>query len=516
MSTIKPKPPRGKKSTASVVKTTKVTPPETSKASTAIIKVEETPPAPEYVEIRVPSEGLGIHAGQLFTLRKNMFFTGSAPVPLKTFNIQPITPGWQITAPKIPLDHWSQIVAFHKWCVATFRAETHISHLLTEDGRWVHCPFHQQVTRGAMTVQVDYTTPENLAIFEDLRTRFGVNSGHWHATTHNHVTSGAFASGTDKGDEMHKQGYHLTVGHCDKPTISIDARVRILMAVKFDNDGNRVAPPVSELLQVSDYGTIIDIPGWCAGMPEDIRTKMAMYHVTNTLDEGFPAEWKDYVTEKKFVSGPGVHKGGYQYPQYHGAGQSQYSSPINEAKAALMRMTKGTLSFATGASIMGSASSAETVPMAMEAVGMFEKKGRMFTKSVLDIFSSLNIFRHAANICLEAAEQVMCYCTKEGSFDSTAEEYMNHLRDIGIRKLAQYTSESLLVISYILKKAEAVVPKNTDYSAFALQLRELRLFLVSKQAYDTADNVLNQKNVPLIIEFLNTVPDQNVPEAQEA
>jgi hypothetical protein len=338
--------PKGKKGRPKQTKeeTKVVTPPKAEKETSPPESqaTETTSPDEETTQrtVVLPSGGYKLWEGKLYSPRSNRFFAMDAVVPLKSLDIEAVEPKLSVKCPKISWTDWCQIVSFHRWCVATFRAETHISHLLTRDGQYVHCPFHQQVRRGAMTIQVDYVSPENQEIIRQLGERYGISTGDFHGTTHNHVVSGAFESGTDKSDEEFKQGFHFTVGNMDKPVISIHARVRVIIPAQFDGEGNRLAPAVRELVpDIKDVGQLIEIPGWDPALKPEHRVALSQHWAIRTPkltrvergvaevvvegqvatpDDGFPEEWKDYITEIPTTSystpgkyyGPGHYYGG--------------------------------------------------------------------------------------------------------------------------------------------------------------------------------------------------------------
>ena len=126
----------------------------------------------------------------------------------KKCNIPVEVPATQWTGPKIPWAIWSEIVG---WCQVT--QELHKSEALvflfldTDKMEWSHwfCP---QKTAG-MTVKSDHDHKdwaEQRKAFPDLQ--FG--------SVHHHCDSSAFASGTDKADEIDREGLHFTVGHVGK------------------------------------------------------------------------------------------------------------------------------------------------------------------------------------------------------------------------------------------------------------------------------------------------------------
>lgn len=295
---------------------------------------------PAVIALPPPPRIILLKGDQFLEPRQNRFFHAPAPVELelpglviKPVTVLPIglTPGLR----RLTYDEWCQIAAFHVWSVATFRAETLLDHFILPNGEHYTTPFHQQVTRGAMTISVDYTTSENVELMQRL-TAMGINSGDFHGTTHNHVTMSAFASGTDKDDEAFKQGWHFTIGNCDKKPLSVHGRIRIRFSPRFDEDGNRIAKGFSEIYEVSDWSKVIDIPGVDEDMPPELRKQICEYWVTRPKDQGFPEEWKSFVSEKKFTSysgggtghGPARFQG--RYYGGHGGYQGQFPTDDDE------------------------------------------------------------------------------------------------------------------------------------------------------------------------------------------
>lgn len=281
--------------------------PSTQAAAAAAAPEVETP---AIVLEPVPLRKMAIVDNILVEAVSNRYFHGfSAVAGLPGIEIEKVAPQFGCTPflPKLTFDEWKQIVSFHRWSVATYSAETHISTLLTADGQYIHCPFHQAIRRGAMTVNVDYTTPDNIAILEQFQSELGINTGDFHASTHNHVRAGAFASGTDKDDETFKQGWHFTIGNCDQKKVSIDGRVRVKFNPRWDDEGRVMVRASSNLIQISDWANWVDIPHVHPDMPDAMRKDAALFWLTTCPDEGFPEEWKSYITETKTVYGGHGH-----------------------------------------------------------------------------------------------------------------------------------------------------------------------------------------------------------------
>lgn len=316
---------------------------------------EDGVPPGEMISLPAPYEGYryamvpeGIRrdksTGKLFVYRDNGFF--KIPAPLDCIGDLAIEveddARAKVICNRIPWEDWIQICAFHRWSVATFRAETMISHLLTREGKFIHVPFHQQVTRGAMTIHVNYESPENEELYTRLIQEHGVNMGAFHGTTHNHVVSTAFESGVDKSDETDKQGFHFTLGQLDKFPLDIHARVRIIIPGSFAN-GQLVVGASRQYGVIEDYSQLIEVPGVEDDMPPELRIAISKHRVTRTTDLGFPEEWKAMVTEKKYVAPvtrPYTASTGTNYGGKNGFGHSP-SSVKGQSSVASHRQFNG-------------------------------------------------------------------------------------------------------------------------------------------------------------------------------
>jgi hypothetical protein len=308
--------------------------PKVSKRSSTELSIVPPPEPPKENKVEpadtsghawIPPDGLIIGDKKVYAARRNRFFEALTEVPLPSINARPMEDPLKILLPPIPYDHWKQIVSWHRKVVADYNAEAHISHLLTRDNQYLHVPFHQSIRRGAMTVDVNYKSPDNLAIMERLEQEYGVSTGDYHGTTHNHVKSSAFESGVDKNDETHKQGVHFTVGYMDRPVIDIHCRIRVLLNAVFDPEtGARRLAASSQYVLVEDYGRVIDIPGWDPDIPLETRKTLSKWHAIHVPDEGHPAEWMDFIDEVAYTS---YHNQG-NWPQTYGNqgayGQTNY------------------------------------------------------------------------------------------------------------------------------------------------------------------------------------------------
>jgi hypothetical protein len=264
-----------------------------------------TPPPPPTSEEKTI---IYLHDDKAVVPASNRFITGYAPVIVDGLEIRGGLPRVGPVEGLSPMSYedWCQIVSFHRWVVEKWSCEAIISHLIDRDLNWHHVPFHQEVRRNAMTIDVDYTSEANQALLEKLREEHGIDIGDFHGSTHNHVTTSAFASGTDHEDETHKQGLHVTVGKMDQAEIDIDARLRVNFSPKFDEEtGEKVRGGASYLFNLNNTGIakFIEVPGLQPDMPVELAKELIKYNLARCPDNGFPDEWRDMVTLKTYQSG---------------------------------------------------------------------------------------------------------------------------------------------------------------------------------------------------------------------
>ena len=143
-----------------------------------------------------------VHSDTVYEEVDNPLFTTYKKCAVQKKEPKPVWKG-----AKIPWNLWMQAVA---WCQVTqekFKSEALI--YLFYDTNKPSSPWQlwlvPQITNG-MTVKAD-TNNANYKLerkmFPDLQ--FG--------SLHHHCTSGAFASGTDKDDEVDRDGFHFTIGN---------------------------------------------------------------------------------------------------------------------------------------------------------------------------------------------------------------------------------------------------------------------------------------------------------------
>jgi hypothetical protein len=123
-------------------------------------------------------------------------------------------PEWH--GPKIPWEMWRKLTA---WCQVTqkkFGSEALVYLFFDASTNEWATWFLPQTTQG-MTVKADTRNPQ----FKIQRKNYcDLQFG----TLHHHCTAGAFASGTDKDDEVDRDGFHFTIGNIGEKEHSVHFR----------------------------------------------------------------------------------------------------------------------------------------------------------------------------------------------------------------------------------------------------------------------------------------------------
>tara|TARA_R110002074_G_scaffold66837_2_gene157647 strand:+ start:2206 stop:3363 length:1158 start_codon:yes stop_codon:yes gene_type:complete len=152
-----------------------------------------------------------VHDNVVYEEKSTPFITSFIPQTVKILKPQPLWHG-----PKIPWEMWRKLTA---WCQVTqtkFGSEA-LAYLFFDSNtsEWATW-FLPQITQG-MTVKADTKNPQ----FKIQRKNYcDLQFG----TLHHHCTSGAFASGTDKDDEVDRDGFHFTIGNLGEKEHSVHFR----------------------------------------------------------------------------------------------------------------------------------------------------------------------------------------------------------------------------------------------------------------------------------------------------
>lgn len=159
------------------------------------------------------------------------------------------------------------------------------------------CFPHQQEARTGMTARElegdEKTVARKALLKKEGWTEFG--------TVHHHCTASAFASGTDKADEAHKMGIHITLGLMDKEELSIDLRMRVVVSGRL-GEGNVVEQEaVNEMVKASMEDWIESANVDALSLPDAALARVrALTILGNERDETvIPAGWLDSIVPGK-------------------------------------------------------------------------------------------------------------------------------------------------------------------------------------------------------------------------
>jgi len=173
------------------------------------------------------------------------------------------------------------------------------------DGEWVPIIWHQEAD-GPLHVKFDQQSEDNIALVELLGVTEALKKTH--CTIHSHNKAAASQSGDDADDERSKNGWHLTIGDCNKAQRSLHCRFNVFENAKFEN-GVKVSPAHQEFVLVDaelimqELNIPDEVPDFCIASPMTI-----LMQNTTTKNSSFPEEWLDRCTKKKVYPKWNQHK----------------------------------------------------------------------------------------------------------------------------------------------------------------------------------------------------------------
>jgi len=174
----------------------------------------------------------------------------------------------------LPFCLWQQIVAFLSEISDKKDTEAIVSLTLVND-EWVIIPWHQEA-QGSLHVKYDESSLENKELMAQIEEENDMPEGSLikalkkvNCTVHSHNKIGAHQSGDDAEDEMPRNGWHITVGHCNKPSVDLHCRVNVRRSAQFDDDGNKVAESHQEFILASPT-IILETPARPKGMSDTV------------------------------------------------------------------------------------------------------------------------------------------------------------------------------------------------------------------------------------------------------
>lgn len=178
------------------------------------------------------------YEGKAYEVFRNDLFEGLIPAELPS-KPKELELGIHWKGEKIPFGTWAIIVKFLLWVHKNKKNEGHISLFYnTETGEWAPWAFPQQGSYAHVTVQDDSKE------YIEQRKQFPCP---WllMGSVHHHSNMAAFASGTDQQDELHREGFHVTLGKMNQATLDIHFRVSI--------NGQEVKTTLEEWIEIPDH-----------------------------------------------------------------------------------------------------------------------------------------------------------------------------------------------------------------------------------------------------------------------
>lgn len=227
------------------------------------------------------------------TTSKGGFFTSSKEfrglVKCKFTHKVEVTEGdIDYVGPQIQRLTWHQILSFFKWTNDTMSSESQVRLYVHPQHGWRAWAFPQKARTG-MAAEEIINKDNCLETADQCRERFRVwntdPSSDWvyFCTVHHHCNCGAFQSGTDRSNEHHQDGLHITVGNMDKDRHTIHCR--------FYLEKEEAAPDMSDFWDVGQQ--VRDM------IPIQLLDNVARYQMCEHVNVAFPDQWKQNVIEVK-------------------------------------------------------------------------------------------------------------------------------------------------------------------------------------------------------------------------
>lgn len=146
--------------------------------------------------------------------------------------------------PLLPLATYHRITSWLSDVSAEHNTEG-VCSLTVVNGQWKVIVWHQDAPTS-LHVDFDESSEQNMALIDD-ETRQALR--YVHCTIHSHNKAPASQSNNDQKDERTKPGWHITVGNCDKNTLSTHARFNITRDAKYGDTGEFKGKKISDAHQ---------------------------------------------------------------------------------------------------------------------------------------------------------------------------------------------------------------------------------------------------------------------------
>jgi hypothetical protein len=224
-------------------------------------------------ELKPPAKPvIFIHGGKVYKTVSGPLFDGVEEIP--GFDIKTEEPKFLWKGKKIPFDLWATVVSFMRWSYTTHKEEAMVTFFYKPDtGEWAAWAFAQRMAGLAVNYIADHpTVAADRAQFGKGWIQFG--------SLHHHCTLAAFASGTDKTDEVNKEGIHFTLGKLDQPILDIHCRQ------VFGN-----------FVQDVHQTRWVEKPEWTQHIPDYIKIDATNHALKAVAGTPFPDVWKERIVK---------------------------------------------------------------------------------------------------------------------------------------------------------------------------------------------------------------------------
>ena len=175
---------------------------------------------------------------------------------------------------KLPYDLWTQCVSFLRWSQRKHKEEAMIIFFYNAKlDQWAAEVFPQRP--NGMTV----TLLENSEKYTELRAKYDAD---WTqaGSVHHHCSSPAFQSGTDKHDEIDRDGVHITLGKMEDALVDIHVRTAL--------EGTLYHSTLNDWIELPDW--VKPLPNYVIGQPGFFNS---LFAGPDHID--FPEEWKERI-----------------------------------------------------------------------------------------------------------------------------------------------------------------------------------------------------------------------------
>jgi hypothetical protein len=204
--------------------------------------------------------------------------------------------------PALPIELFVQITTWLQHLSIHNNVEG-VCSLTVKNGEWVPIIWHQ-TAHGALNVQYEEDSPENIELVESLDVVDELKK--IHCTIHSHNKAPASQSSDDQDDERSKMGWHITVGNCNQSEYSLHARFCVFANAVF-KDGVKTAAAHQEFITVDPDIICEEIEHDPLTPSYLLKSTLEVMHASAEWE--FPEEWLDRCYKQEPAK--------YHYNSYH-------------------------------------------------------------------------------------------------------------------------------------------------------------------------------------------------------